>query len=100
MVNLQLTNKEWYFLHVQLEKLIKENPHNYIPKEILSKLSENRPNLTDIKADFAKEYECEWIDKRQDCKHENIYDTGYVRWSDGLRNIYRCRSCGKEILED
>lgn len=38
--------------------------------------------------------------KRQMCKHENIYDTGYCRWSDKLRHIYKCNDCGKEILKD
>ena len=61
MVNLQLTNKEWYFLHVQLEKIIRENPSNYISKDILNKLADNCPNLTDIKTEFAMEYECEWM---------------------------------------
>lgn len=58
MVDLQITNKEWYFLHVQMERLIRENPHNYIPKNILNKLAENCPKLDDIKVDFKQEYEC------------------------------------------
>ena len=61
MINLQLTNKEWYFLHVQIERLIRENPDNYIPKNILDKLAENCPKFNDIKADFKQEYESIWI---------------------------------------
>lgn len=61
MVDLQLTNNEWYFLHVQIEKLIKENPHNYIPKSILEKLAVNCPKLEDVKYVFKQEYNCEWI---------------------------------------
>ena len=61
MVNLQLSNKEWYFLHVQIENIIKENPDNYIAKRILEKLAENCPKLEDIKSDFQREYECIWV---------------------------------------
>jgi|GEM_PF-5556175 len=38
--------------------------------------------------------------KRQMCKHENLIDTGYCRWSDRLRLIFKCAECGKEILKD
>lgn len=61
MVNLPLLNKEWYFLHVQLENMVKENPDNYIAKNIFEKLVENLPKLSDIKSDFQKEYDCIWI---------------------------------------
>ncbi len=61
MVNLELTNKEWYFLHVQIEKLIKENQHSHIAKDLLIKLAENRPKLDNTKLEFKKEYECQWI---------------------------------------
>lgn len=62
MVNLQLTNKEWYFLHKQIENIINENPDNYIAKAILYKLSKNCPKLDDIKSEFKKEYECRWTE--------------------------------------
>lgn len=64
MVNLPLTNNEWYFLHRHLEKLINKNPHNHIPKNILDKLVENAPKLEDIKIDFKQEYECVFGEKR------------------------------------
>ncbi len=57
----ELTNKEWYFLHVQMENIIKEQPDNHIAKAILHKLVDNHPNLDDIKSDFKMEYECNWI---------------------------------------
>ncbi len=62
MVKLELLNQEWYFLHVQIERLIKENPDNYIAKNILNKLVDNSPKLefaNEFK--FQKEYECIWI---------------------------------------
>lgn len=68
MVNLQLTNKEWYFLHTQIKKVIKEVPHNYIAKGILEKLAENRPLLSDIKYEFQREYDCVWIGREEDGK--------------------------------
>lgn len=37
--------------------------------------------------------------KRKMCKHENLRDTGYGRWTDKIRTIYRCEDCGKEILK-
>jgi hypothetical protein len=58
MVNLQLTYREWYFLHIQVEKLLKENPSNHIAKDLLTKLAKNAPLLKDIKSDFKQEYEC------------------------------------------
>lgn len=61
IVNLQLSNKEWYFLHIQLENIIKENPDNYIAKNIFEKLVENLPKLNDVKDDFKMEYECIWV---------------------------------------
>lgn len=61
MVYLQLTNKEWYFLHVQMENIIKEQPDNHIARELRYKLGENCPNLDDIKKEFKLEYNCEWI---------------------------------------
>lgn len=70
MVNLPLLNKEWYFLYVQLEKIIKENPDNHIAKNILEKLVENLPKLNDIKSDFQKEYECFWVGDVKDVSHE------------------------------
>ncbi len=65
MVEITLTNKEWYFLHVQLEKIVGENPNNYISKSILEKLAINCPKLDDVKIQFAQEYECEWIGKNE-----------------------------------
>lgn len=62
MVNLQLTNKEWYFLHIQIEKVIKENSDNYIAKDLLIKLVKNCPRLDDSKLEFKKEYESQWIE--------------------------------------
>lgn len=41
--------------------MIKDNPNNHIAKEILVKLAQNCPNLSDIKLEFAQEYECVWI---------------------------------------
>jgi len=38
--------------------------------------------------------------KTQMCKHENLVDTGYGKWTDKIRSIYRCKDCGKEILKD
>lgn len=60
MINLQLSSQEWYFLHIQIEKLIKENPNNHIPKGILEKLAENASFLNNTKHEFKKEYECVW----------------------------------------
>lgn len=70
MVNLQLSNREWYFLHVQLENIIKENPENYIAKNILEKIVENLPKLSDIKSDFQKEYDCVWVGGVKDVSYE------------------------------
>lgn len=61
MVNLQLTNKEWYFLHSQIEQTVKENQDNYIAKDLLHKLAENCPKLDDIKSEFKTECEYRWI---------------------------------------
>lgn len=58
MINILLTNSEWYFLCVQIEKILTKNPDNHIAKNILNKLAENCPSLDDIKFDFKKEYEC------------------------------------------
>lgn len=64
MIKLTLSNKEWYFLHVQLEKLVKETPNNYIIEGIFEKLIDSRPTIDDIKCDFRKEYDCVWIGAR------------------------------------
>jgi hypothetical protein len=61
MINLQLTNKEWYFLHIQIENILKEHPDNHIAKNVLIKLTESCPSLNDFKSEFENEYECTWI---------------------------------------
>jgi ribosomal protein L44E len=38
--------------------------------------------------------------KRQICEHKNLFDTGYGKWTDKMRFIYRCKDCGKEILKE
>ena len=38
--------------------------------------------------------------KRQMCKHENLRNTNYCKWTDKIMYIYRCSDCGKEILKD
>lgn len=61
MIELKLTSKEWYFLHIQMERFVKENQHNYIPKDILCKLAENSPKLDNIKNELKFEMEYESI---------------------------------------
>lgn len=61
IVNLKLTNAEWYFLHIQIENIIKNNPDNHVAKSILEKLAQNCPELDSIKSDFKVEYESQWI---------------------------------------
>ena len=62
MINIQLTNKEWYFLYIQITKLIKENTSDHIAARILDKLAENCPKIDDIKTEFKQEYKCEWVE--------------------------------------
>ena len=38
--------------------------------------------------------------KRQTCEHKNLFDTGYGKWTDKMRFIYRCKDCGMEILKE
>lgn len=61
VVNISITNREWYFLHVQMEEVLKKNPDNHIAKDILVKLVENCPSLDDIKSGFKHEYESIWM---------------------------------------
>lgn len=70
MINLALSNKEWYFLHVQLEKLVKENPNNHIAKGLFEKLIINLPMINDIKSEFQKEYDCVWIGDAENMANE------------------------------
>lgn len=65
MTTITLTNKEWYFLHIQMENIIKQNPDNHIAKNILEELILNRPLLSEItnEVKFKQEYECKWVDK-------------------------------------
>lgn len=56
MVNLQLTNKEWYFLHQQVLNSLKDDPDNYIANSIFNKIIENLPKIDDIKIEFQQEY--------------------------------------------
>jgi len=60
MITLSLTNKEWYFLHIQIEEMLKKNPDNHIAKAILEKLVDNSPSLDDIKTEFKTEYDTIW----------------------------------------
>ncbi|MEK4025333.1 hypothetical protein [Sporosarcina sp. FSL W7-1283] len=60
MINIQLTNREWYFLHVQVENIIKYSPDNRIAKGLIAKLGENYPSLGDVKKKFKMEYESTW----------------------------------------
>lgn len=60
MITLSLTNKEWYFLHIQIEEILKKNPDNHIAKAILEKLVDNSPSLDDIKTEFKTEYDTIW----------------------------------------
>lgn len=62
MFNLNLTHGEWYFLHRQLESIIKENPDNRIAKQLLEKIANSKPNLSDIKLEFETNYEKVWVD--------------------------------------
>lgn len=60
MITLSFTNKEWYFLHIQIEEILKKNPDNHIAKAILEKLVDNSPSLDDIKIEFKTEYDTIW----------------------------------------
>lgn len=60
MIEICLTNREWYWLMVQLDRIIKEFPNNHMAKGILEELNNNKP-LTNNSYDFNMEYECEWI---------------------------------------
>ena len=60
MITLSLTNKEWYFLHIQIEEMLKKNPDNHIAKAILEKPVDNSPSLDDIKTEFKTEYDTIW----------------------------------------
>lgn len=61
MVTIWLTSKEWYVLHVLLDREIKNHPENNIIKNILNELDENKPQIDMGSFDFKTEYECEWI---------------------------------------
>jgi hypothetical protein len=61
MVNLSLTNNEWYALHVHIENLLKQYPDNRYLNSIILKLAENCPTIQSIKEDsFIKEYTSQW----------------------------------------
>lgn len=61
MINLELTNNEWFVLYTQVDNLLKQHPDNRYLNSIMLKLAENCPKLKDIKANFEKEYDCNWI---------------------------------------
>ena len=62
MVNLQLTNNEWYALHCHTERLLKQYPDNRILNSIMIRLAENHPSFTSLKEDQIKqEYHSDWI---------------------------------------
>lgn len=66
MVNLQLTNNEWYALHIHVENLLKQYPDNRYLNSIMLKLAENCPTIQNIKEDsFIKEYTCQWVSENQ-----------------------------------
>ena len=67
MVNLNLTNNEWYALHVHIENLLKQYPDNRYLNSIILKLSDNCPTIQSIKEDtFVKEYTCQWISENKE----------------------------------
>lgn len=72
IIKLELSNIEWHFLHIQIEKFIKENQGNHIAKSIFNKLIENLPNIKNIKFEFSKEYESNWIEDK-----DFLYNYGY-----------------------
>jgi len=60
MVNLNLTNNEWYTMHVHIENLLKQYPDNRYLNSIMIKLAENHPT-------FNREYHSQWF-----CEGKNI----------------------------
>ena len=67
MVNLQLTNNEWYVLHVHIENSLKQYPDNRYLNSIMLKLAENCPTIQIIKEDsFIKEYTCQWVSENKE----------------------------------
>lgn len=55
MINLRLTNNEWYALHIHIENLLKQYPDNRYLNSIMVKLAENCPTIQSIIADTKKE---------------------------------------------
>jgi DNA-directed RNA polymerase alpha subunit len=61
MPTIYLTCREWYFLHVLLDKECSKYPDNHIIKNIINELDQNKPLVNDSTCDFKTEYKCEWI---------------------------------------
>lgn len=67
MINLQLTNNEWYALHIHIENSLKQYPDNRYLNSIMLKLAENCPKIQSIKEDsFIKEYTCQWVSENKE----------------------------------
>jgi putative AlgH/UPF0301 family transcriptional regulator len=67
MINLELTNNEWFILHTQVNNLLKQHPDNKYLKSIMLKLAENCPTIQSIKEDsFIKEYTCQWVSENKE----------------------------------
>ncbi len=61
MTEITLSDTEIYFLILQLEKIKKENPTNYIAKELFDKMIQYTPKVDSRKTEFQREYNCVWI---------------------------------------
>ena len=67
MINLRLTNNEWYALHIHIENLLKQYPDNRYLNSIMVKLAENCPTIPSIKEDsFIKEWTYQWVSENKE----------------------------------
>lgn len=60
MINIDLTNKEWFMLCSILSAKRVEIKDNYILNGLFEKLITNHPNCEKIDSSFIREYNCIW----------------------------------------
>ena len=67
MINLRLTNNEWYVLYIHIENLLKQYPDNRYLNSIMLKLAKNCPTIPSIKEDsFIKEWTYQWVGENKE----------------------------------
>lgn len=63
LINIQLTNSEWYFIGNLLQRTSREFSDNYIVTNLLQKFIANKPQMKNFSDEFLREYEVAWKDK-------------------------------------